>query len=92
MKTCWWQALRVAAASMGLAGSASAQVSVSIPSADLSRGPGLMLKGFWFVASASPSTPAPAVEKTAWCSGIDDDGARRKPRINRMAAGAPVPG
>ena len=40
-------------------GAALAQTEVSIPSADLSRGPGLMLKAFWFEAPVS--SPAPPV-------------------------------
>jgi len=66
----WWLALRVAAASLALTGSALAQVSVSIPSSDLSRGPGLMLKGFWFAGSAS--APAPAVVLMHGCGGAYD--------------------
>jgi len=49
---------------------AQAQVSVSIPSSDLSRGPGLMLKAFWFPAPAS--APAPAVVLLHGCSGPYD--------------------
>jgi len=60
----------LAALSLALAGSARAQTSVSIPSADLSRGPGLMLKGFWFEASAS--APAPAVVLMHGCGGAYD--------------------
>jgi len=60
----------VAAASIALAGPALAQVSVSIPSSDLSRGPGLMLKGFWF--EAATSGPAPAVVLLHGCGGAYD--------------------
>jgi dienelactone hydrolase len=49
---------------------ATAQVEVSIPSSDLSRGPGLMLKGFWFEAPVTG--PAPAVVLLHGCSGAYD--------------------
>ena len=49
---------------------ASAQVEVSIPSADVSRGPSLMLKAYWF---AAPGTePAPAVVLLHGCGGMYD--------------------
>lgn len=59
-----------AVAIWALAGTAFAQVSVSIPSSDLSRGPGLMLKGFWF--GAATHGPAPAVVLLHGCSGTYD--------------------
>jgi dienelactone hydrolase len=49
---------------------AAAQVEVSIPSSDLSRGPGLLVKGFWFEAPVSG--PAPAVVLLHGCSGAYD--------------------
>ena len=63
-----WGAL--AASSLVCANPALAQVEVSIPSADLSRGPGLMLKGFWFEAVAA--APAPAVVLLHGCGGPYD--------------------
>jgi dienelactone hydrolase len=62
----------VTAIALGLAcaGPVCAQAEVSIPSADLSRGPGLMLKGLWFEAPVS--TPAPAVVLLHGCSGPYD--------------------
>ena len=61
----------LAASSLVCANPALAQVEVSIPSADLSRGPGLMLKGFWFEAAAS--APAPAVVLLHGCGGPYDN-------------------
>lgn len=58
------------AAGLVLCASSHAQMSVSIPSADLSRGPGLMLKGFWFQVD-TPS-PAPAVVLLHGCGGPYD--------------------
>jgi dienelactone hydrolase len=52
------------------AGAACAQVEVAVPSADVSRGPGLMLKGWWFQAPAT--APAPAVVLLHGCSGAYD--------------------
>jgi dienelactone hydrolase len=51
-------------------GMASAQVEVAVPSLDVSRGPGLMLKGWWFPVPAT--TPAPAVVLLHGCSGAYD--------------------
>lgn len=53
-----------------LAGAARAQVEVAVASADVSRGPGLMLKGWWFEAPGS--TAAPAVVLLHGCSGAYD--------------------
>lgn len=61
-------ALTVAAAWLGLP--ACAQVTVSIPSPDLSSGPGLMLKGFWFQVDSAE--PAPAVVMLHGCGGAYD--------------------
>jgi len=58
------------AASFLCMAAAQAQMSVSIPSSDLSRGPGLMLKGFWFQVDAS--APAPAVVLLHGCGGPYD--------------------
>jgi dienelactone hydrolase len=52
------------------AAASRAQMSVSIPSSDLSRGPGLMLKGFWFQVDSA--TPAPAVVLLHGCGGPYD--------------------
>jgi len=52
------------------AGHASAQVEVSVPSADLSRGPGLMLKGYWFPVQGTAA--APAMVLLHGCSGAYD--------------------
>lgn len=60
----------MAAAVMVCMAAAQAQMSVSIPSSDLSRGPGLMLKGFWFQVD-SPA-PAPAVVLLHGCGGPYD--------------------
>jgi dienelactone hydrolase len=59
----------LAASFLSMAG-AQAQMSVSIPSSDLSRGPGLMFKGFWFPVD-SPA-PAPAVVLLHGCGGPYD--------------------
>jgi len=61
-------ALAIAAAC--LAAPAAAQMAVSIPSSDLSRGPGLMLKGFWFQVESD--APAPAVVLLHGCGGPYD--------------------
>jgi len=63
---------------------AQAQVDVSIESADLSRGPGLMLKGFWFEAAASG--PAPAVVLLHGCDGPYDTKGLLSVRTREYAA------
>lgn len=57
---------------LALTVTAFAQVPVSIPTSNLSRGPGLMLKGFWFEVAASG--PAPAVVMLHGCNAYDRRG------------------
>ena len=60
-----------------------AQVPVSVPTADLSRGPGLMLKGLWFAAPGAD--PAPAVVLLHGCSGAYDRQGRLGARMVEYA-------
>jgi len=69
MKQFLWR-IAAALATACLAVPASAQMAVSIPSSDLSRGPGLMLKGFWFQVESA--APAPAVVMLHGCGGPYD--------------------
>jgi dienelactone hydrolase len=69
MKQFLWR-IAAALATACLAVPASAQMAVSIPSSDLSRGPGLMLKGFWFQVEST--APAPAVVMLHGCGGPYD--------------------
>jgi dienelactone hydrolase len=69
MKQFLWR-IAAALATACLAVPASAQMAVSIPSSDLSRGPGLMLKGFWF--QVETAAPAPAVVMLHGCGGPYD--------------------
>jgi dienelactone hydrolase len=78
-----WRAA-VAALLVACSGSALAQTEVSIPSADLSRGPGLMLKAFWFEAAVS--TPAPAVVLLHGCGGPYDKRGVLGQRMREYAA------
>ena len=74
----------VALAFAALAGAALAQSEVSIPSADLSHGPGLMLKGFWFQATSTER--APAVVLLHGCSGAYDKRGVLSQRMRDYAA------
>jgi dienelactone hydrolase len=73
----------LAAALAAAASTADAQSEVSISSSDLSRGPGLMLKGFWFEAPVS--APAPAAVLLHGCGGPYDRRGALSERIRDYA-------
>lgn len=72
-----------AAALLAVAGACHAQVPVAVPTADVSRGPGLMLKGFWFQAPVAQA--APAVVLLHGCSGPYDRHGRLGSRMVEYA-------
>jgi dienelactone hydrolase len=73
----------VLAATLACAPARAMPLEVSIPSADLSRGPGLMLKAFWYAAPAS--APAPAVVLLHGCSGPYDKRGVLSPQMRSYA-------
>ena len=77
-------AVATALATALAAGAASAQIEVSVPSSDLSRGPALMLKSFWFEAPVAG--PAPAVVLLHGCGGDYEASGKLSRRMREYTA------